>query len=202
MIFLALFGGLMLILSGFYLANSWMEYRTWKWATFLVVISLAMMVIGIWRLPVWHNNSQSSTASSSQTSQRANASSLSSFSNQQSMTTNNGQDQSNKEMYILRQLQKGYSKMGNVQYDSSTKTYKIKPTNSDTKKALNYLVQNPDQGSQIGWSNLTKSIRKTSSQIKPGLGDGYSISLMKPGSNNTVLYTAKDGKTSYDFTQK
>ncbi|WP_283582884.1 DUF308 domain-containing protein [Limosilactobacillus difficilis] len=201
MIFLALFGGLMLILSGFYLANSWMEYRTWKWPTFMVIISLAMLVIGIWRLPVWHNN-QRSASSSSQSSQQTTRSSLSSFSNQQSMTTNNGQSQNEKEMYILRQLQKGYSKMGDVQFVSSTKTYQIKPTNSESKRALNYLVQNPDQGSQIGWSNLTKSLRQTSSQIEPGLGSGYSISLMKPGSSKTVLYTVKDGKTTYDFTQK
>ena len=197
MLILLVFGLLLLILSVFYLANSWQQYREWKWASFLVVVSLAMTIYGAWNLPYWHHQGANNAASSSQTS-KPNANSLSSFSNN-GLQANSGQSQENKEMAILRQLQKGYAKMGSVEYDSDSQTFKIEPsTDSDEGKALSAILNDPSQADQAGWPDLTKSLTTTSQQLKKVLGSGYSLMLTKPGDNNTAMFTVKDGHTSYD----
>lgn len=207
MIFLALFGGLMLILSGFYLANSWMEYHEWKWATVLVLISLAMTVYGVINLPYWNHSSNSASSSSSQAvsskqKTTANAGSLQQFANQMSIAGGNTASQDQKESAVLRQLQKAYNKLGTVTFDADSKTYKITPTDDNMKEALSQLAQDPSQGDQMGWPKFTKSIRKTSQQLVNALGNGYSISILNPSDTSTTLYKAKDGKTTYDITNQ
>lgn len=56
MIFLIVFGGLMLILGGFYLANSWQQYREWKGGTIIVVLSLAAVIYGVINLPAFNRS--------------------------------------------------------------------------------------------------------------------------------------------------
>ncbi|MFR0584174.1 DUF308 domain-containing protein [Limosilactobacillus mucosae] len=210
MIFLVVFGALMLILSAFYLVNSWQQYRQWVVPTIMLVLSLAATVYGTINLPYWHH-SQSAQQTMSAVSSRSSLSSASgsqadsssSFSVNGTTAVFNQQDsgatQEQKEMYLLRQLQKAYSKMGTVNYDSSSKTYQIMPTNENTVEALNYIAQNPDQAQQAGWSNLTSSLNQTSAQIKKIVGSGYSLSMMKPNDDQTALYTAKDGKQTYSI---
>lgn len=195
MLILLVFGGLMLILSVFYLMNPWQQYRQWKWASFLVLISLAATIYGAVNLPYWHHNSASQSSSQTTASSKK---SLKEFSNN-GIQTQNSASQSQKEDAILRQLQKGYSKMGSVEFDRSSKTYKIEPnTDSDNGKALSAISQNPSQADQAGWPNLTKSLCKTSAALKKSLGDGYTLSLMKPGDNNSAMFSAKDGNESYN----
>lgn len=212
MIFLVVFGALMLILSAFYLVNSWQQYRQWVVPTIMLVLSLAATVYGTINLPYWHHSqsaqqttsaASSGSSLSSATDSKADSSSSSSFSVNGATAVFNQQDsgvtQEQKEMYLLRQLQKAYSKMGTVNYDSSSKTYQIMPTNENTVEALNYIAQNPDQAQQAGWSNLTSSLNQTSAQIKKIVGSGYSLSMMKPNDDQTALYTAKDGKQTYSI---
>lgn len=210
MIFLVVFGALMLILSAFYLVNSWQQYRQWVVPTIMLVLSLAAMVYGTINLPYWHHSqsaqqttSAASSGSSLSSATDSKADSSSSFSVNGTTAVFNQQDsgatQEQKEMYLLRQLQKAYSKMGTVNYDSDSKTYQIMPTNENTVEALNYIAQNPDQAQQAGWSNLTNSLNQTSTQIKKIVGSGYSLSMMKPNDNQTALYTAKDGKQIYSI---
>ena len=196
MIILVVFGGLMLILGLFYLANSWQQYREWKWATFIVLVSLAVTVYGAINLPYWHHNSNSHNTTQQTNSANNNSNSLSSFSNG-GLQTQTGQTQENKEMAILRQMQKAYSKMGEVTFDSNTKTFRIQPKDGDESKAISYVIQNPSQADQVGWPNLTKSIVSTSKQLKSALGSGYSVSIMNPDNNNSAIYTAKDGHETY-----
>ncbi len=210
MIFLVVFGALMLILSAFYLVNSWQQYRQWVVPTIMLVLSLAATVYGTINLPYWHH-SQSAQQTTSAVSSKSSLSSAtgsqadssSSFSVNGTTAVFNQQDsgatQEQKEMYLLRQLQKAYSKMGTVNYDSSSKTYQIMPTNENTVEALNYIAQNPDQAQQAGWSNLTSSLNQTSAQVKKIVGSGYSLSMMKPNDDQTALYTAKDGKQTYSI---
>ena len=210
MIFLVVFGALMLILSAFYLVNSWQQYRQWVVPTIMLVLSLAATVYGTINLPYWHH-SQSAQQTTSAVSSKSSLSSAtgsqadssSSFSVNGTTAVFNQQDsgatQEQKEMYLLRQLQKAYSKMGTVNYDSSSKTYQIMPTNENTVEALNYIAQNPDQAQQAGWSNLTSSLNQTSAQIKKIVVSGYSLSMMKPNDDQTALYTAKDGKQTYSI---
>ncbi len=210
MIFLVVFGALMLILSAFYLVNSWQQYRQWVVPTIMLVLSLVATVYGTINLPYWHHSqsAQQTTSAVSSKSSLSSASgsqadSSSSFSVNGTTAVFNRQDsgatQEQKEMYLLRQLQKAYSKMGTVNYDSSSKTYQIMPTNENTVEALNYIAQNPDQAQQAGWSNLTSSLNQTSAQIKKIVGSGYSLSMMKPNDDQTALYTAKDGKQTYSI---
>lgn len=200
MIFLVIFGGLMLILGGFYLANSWQQYREWKAGTIIVVLSLAAVIYGGINLPYFHHNQQSSAAtSSSQTTQTTNSNF--SFSNKTGTVTgdNNQVDQQTKEMTVLRQLQKGYAKFGSVSFDEDSKTFNIKPTDDNTVQALQALVQDPSQADNMGWPKLTGSIKSNSSQLKDVLGTGYSLSIVNPDKTSQALYTAKDGKTTYDI---
>jgi len=212
MIFLVVFGALMLILSAFYLVNSWQQYRQWVVPTIMLVLSLAATVYGTINLPYWHHSQSaqqttsadsSGSSLSSATDSKADSSSSSSFSVNGATAVFNQQDsgatQEQKEMYLLRQLQKAYSKMGTVNYDSDSKTYQIMPTNENTVEALNYIAQNPAQAQQAGWSNLTSSLNQTSAQIKKIVGSGYSLSMMKPNDDQTALYTAKDGKQTYSI---
>ena len=198
MIFLVIFGALMLILGGFYLANSWQQYREWKAGTIIVVLSLAAVIYGAINLPYFHHNQHqaSQQSSSSRVVQGS-----SSFSNKLgSMNEQSNQaDQESREMAVLRQLQKGYAKLGTVSFDESTKTYKIKPTDDDTVQAIQALVQDPSQADQMGWPNLTKSIKENSKQVDKVLKGEYSISIVNPSNTKQALYTAKNGQTTYDI---
>ncbi|WP_076462145.1 hypothetical protein [Limosilactobacillus caccae] len=200
MIFLVIMGALFLILGGFYLANSWQQYREWKSGTIIVVLSIAAIVYGTINLPYFHkdNNQAKQATSSSQVAQSGN---ISSFSNNFAIgnSSMNSAQQESKEMAVLRQMQKGYSKLGSVDYNEDNKTFQITPTDDNTVEALNALAQDPSQASEMGWSNLTKSIKSNSGQLTKALGSGYSISIMNPGDSSKALYTAKDGQMTYDI---
>ncbi|MDO4903550.1 MAG: DUF308 domain-containing protein [Limosilactobacillus sp.] len=190
MIFLVIFGGMMLILGAFYLVNSWQRYHEWKSGTIIVILSLAAVIYGTINLPYFHKNKQAATADSSQT---VNASSFSTpFGG-----IDNTQTDSQQQAAVLRQMQKGYSKLGSVSFKESTNTYVITPTDDNTVKAIEALVQDPSQASEIGWSKLTSSIKKTSAQLSEALKADYSVSILNPDTNKPV-YTAKNGETTYD----
>ncbi len=207
MILLAVFGGLIFILGCFYLANSWQQYRQWKLATLLVLVSLAVTVYGVVNLPYWHHNTSavSSSASSQASAKTASSSktgsnSISGFSNStalSSSTSNMSQEQ--KEAAVLKQLQSSYSKFGSVAYDSSSKTYQIDPSSGNEADALKYLAENPSKASEMGWSSLTDSLDQVSAQLVKTLGDGYSLSLMNPNDTSQVMYTTKNGNKTYDI---
>ncbi|GGI62844.1 DUF308 domain-containing protein [Limosilactobacillus caviae] len=204
MIFLVIMGALFLILGGFYLANSWQQYREWKSGTIIVVLSIIAIVYGAINLPYFHHNNSTATNQSSSSSRVAQSNSFSSFSNGFALgnSSANEAQQENKTMAVLRQMQKGYSKLGTVDYNEDSKTFQITPTDDNTVEALKALAQDPSQAEQMGWPNLTKSIKSNSGQVSKALGDGYSISIMNPGDSSKALYTAKDGKTTYDIAEQ
>ena len=150
MLILVIFAGLTLILGAFYLTNSWQRYREWKSGTIIVVLSLIAVVYGAINLPYWNRSSQSGSSSTSSSQQVQS----SSFSNALS-GINGAANGQNQQMSVLRQLQKGYSKLGTVEFREEDNTYVVKPTDDNTVKAIQALVQDPSQASQIGWSNLT-----------------------------------------------
>ena len=160
MIFLVIFGGLMLLLGAFYLVNSWQRYHEWKSGTVIVVLSLIAVIYGGINLPYFKHNQQAS---------------------------------------VLRQLQKGYSKLGTVEFKEDTNTYVVKPTDDNTVNAIKALVQDPSQAGQIGWSNLTGSLKKNSAQVSKALGGDYSISIVNPDNAKQAVYTAKNGETTYNI---
>lgn len=203
MIFLVIFGALMLILGGFYLANSWQQYREWKGGTVIVVLSLIAVIYGTINLPYFHHNQRQTSEQASSSSQvvQQSGQNNSSFSNKFGSINaqNNRGSQADREMAVLRQLQKGYAKLGTVSFDEASKTYRIKPTDDNTVKALQALVQDPSQAEQIGWPNLTKSIKQNSREVDKVLTAEYSLSIVNPDNTKQALYTAKNGKTTYDI---
>ncbi|KIS03148.1 hypothetical protein [Paucilactobacillus wasatchensis] len=200
MIFLVVIAGLVLILSGFYLVNSWQQYGTWVWPTFMVVVSFALTVYGVWNLPVWSGNDSNQQTSSQTTSSQAATSSSFSQPNNTGLTGQTAaQSAATAQQNVLTQLKKNYKSIGSVTFDQKTKTYEIQPSDSNTVKALNYVISTPSKASDAGWGTLTKSIKTTSKQLKKALGDGYSISMMEPDNTAKAMYTVKDGKTTYDI---
>ena len=203
MIFLVIFGALMLILGGFYLANSWQQYHEWKGGTIIVVLSLIAVIYGTINLPYFHHNQRQTSEQASSSSQvvQQSGQNNSSFSNKLGSINaqNNQGNQADREMAVLRQLQKGYAKLGTVSFDEASKTSRIKPTDDNTVKAVQALVQDPSQAEQIGWPNLTKSIKQNSREVDKVLTDEYSLSIVNPDNTKQALYTAKNGKTTYDI---
>ena len=194
MLILVIFAGLTLILGAFYLTNSWQRYREWKSGTIIVVLSLIAVVYGAINLPYWNRSSQSGSSSTSSSQQVQS----SSFSNALS-GINGAANGQNQQMSVLRQLQKGYSKLGTVEFREEDNTYVVKPTDDNTVKAIQALVQDPSQASQIGWSNLTDSIKKNSEQVSKALNGDYSISIVNPDKTSQAVYTANNGQTTYDI---
>lgn len=201
MIFLVIMGALFLILGGFYLANSWQQYREWKSGTIIVVLSIIAIIYGTINLPYFHHNKANSSNQRASSSRVVQSSSFSSFSNKFAVgnSSANEAQQESRTMAVLRQMQKGYSKLGTVDYNEDSQTFQITPTDDNTVEALKALAQDPSQADQMGWPNLTKSIKSNSGQVSKALGNGYSISIMNPGDTSKALYTAKDGKTTYDI---
>lgn len=207
MVFLLIIVIIVLILSIFYLMNSWQQYGTWVWPTIMIVVSVLVTGYAAWNLPFWHQSSNDKATSSVSTSQTTTSSASSSSFSQPGQGGLTGQtsqqSQTTMEQNVLSQMKKNYQSIGGVTFDSDTKTYKILPTDDNTVKALNYIAKNPSKASEAGWSSFTKNLTKTSTQLKKAIGSGYSISIQQPDHDDQAMFTVKDGKTTYDIaTQK
>lgn len=200
MIFLLIMGILILILGAFYLTNSWNEYREWKSGTLIVVVSLIASIYGgigtykQFKQPHHHN----ATEQASSMNPNAAASINQSNKLQQMEQANSPQVQRERESEVLRQMQKNYTKLGNVSYDEKTKTYQIDPT-GDSKKAFSAIATNPSVAKQAGWNNITKPLTQASSQLAKALGKQYSIALVNPDKPSQVIFSAKNGQVTYDI---
>lgn len=207
MIFLLIFGMLILILAGFYLANSIQRYGTWKGPTVLVILSLLMTVYGGWGFikerQAMNHPTAAQKASQSSSSQQTMNQSLDPSKVQQTTMASMDQNKNTKEqreMVVLRQMQKGYGKFGSVDFDAKTKSYNIEPTDDKTVQAFKALANDRSLAKQMGWNKLTDSVKENSKQISDEkvLGSGYQIQLINPA-NNQPLYTVKDGQPTYNI---
>ena len=201
MIFLLIMGLLILILGAFYLTNSWTAYREWKAGTLIVVLSLAATIyggIGTYQRYQHPQNNANRTAQTSSNNTQSAANLNHSNKLQQMEEAKSPQMQKEREMSVLRQMQKNYSKLGDVSYDQKTKTYQIDPT-GDSKKAFSAIAQNPSIAGQAGWSNITKPLTTASKQLGKALGKQYSIALVNPDKPNQVIFSAKNGQVTYDI---
>ena len=210
MILFVIIGGLMLIMSIFYLVNSIQQYGTWMWATFMTVLSIVIVGVGVWGMwPKWTGQEQtagsaarsaaSSAAKSQNTSSNISAAASIAATGKAGLTGQTSeQTAATAQKNVLTQLKKNFKSFGSVTYDEDSKTYFITPTDDNTVKSLNYIVQDPTQADAAGWSTLTGSIVKISKQLKSAMGAGYSLTVTKPASTE-AMFTAKDGKTTYDI---
>lgn len=185
-----------LIIAICYLINSIHQYGTWKAPTILCVI-FAMLGIfcGIGLLKTSHKPKETSSIQTA-TNGRIN---MPNMAEQMSID----QQQSKNEQSILKELQNDYQKLGNVSFDETSKTYKIRVTDQNTIKGLDYVLQHPDQAGQVGYDKLTDNLKQTSLSITKVLGNQYQIALMNPQNNQQAMYVAQNGNVQTDvITQK
>lgn len=190
MLVLAVMCGLVFILACFYLVNSWQQYGQWKFATFLVLISLAGTIWGI----VGVVQAQRHRAAVAQND----AALQSSLVGNGVLSSQKAVSKGAQEKYILGQLQKSFEKMGSVAYREKDQTFVITPTDDQMKEALTAMQNDHSIADQIGWDNLTKNLTQSSASIKKALGSGYSLELAAPSDNQQALLTVKDGKVTYN----
>lgn len=220
MIFLAIFGGIALILAIFYLLNSIQNYGTWKFATALVVIFTLIRGFGIVKLPFWHHQSQTTASQSpTQNAGRRRHSSQTSAAAQSSLTKAastfnptggviNGQTakqksaaKSSAEDQMTTQLNSAFSTLGKVTFDRAKKTYTITPENENTVKALEALEKQPSEADQAHWPTLVKNLTTSSTNVSKALKDDYTLTLVSPDQSGKVLFSATNGKATTNFAQ-
>ncbi|WP_054653960.1 hypothetical protein [Limosilactobacillus equigenerosi] len=104
MLVLAVMAGLVFILACFYLVNSIQQYGQWKFATFLVLVSLAGTVWGVMGViqTQRHRAAVAENAAATQSSLVGNG----------VLSSQNTANKGTQEKYILGQLQKSFEKNG------------------------------------------------------------------------------------------
>ena len=180
-----------LIIAICYLVNSIHQYGTWKAPTILCVL-FAMLGIfcGIGLLKTSHKPKETSSIQTA-TNGRIN---MPNMAEQMSID----QQQSKNEQTVLKELQNDYQKLGNVSFDETSKTYKIRVADQNTIKGLDYVLQHPNQAKQVGYNKLTDNLKQTSLSITKVLGNQYQIALMNPQNNQQAMYVVQNGNVQTD----
>lgn len=180
-----------LIIAICYLINSIHQYGTWKAPTILCLL-FAMLGIfcGIGLLKTSHKPKETSSIQTA-TNGRIN---MPNMTEQMSID----QQQSKNEQTVLKELQNDYQKLGNVSFDETSKTYKIRVTDQNTIKGLDYVLQHPDQAGQVGYNKLTDNLKQTSLSITKVLGNQYQVALMNPQNNQQAMYVVQNGNVQTD----
>lgn len=175
-----------LIIAICYLINSIHQYGTWKAPTILCALFTMLGIFcSIGLLKTSHKPKGTSSIQTA-TNGRIN---MPNMAEQMSID----QQQSKNEQTVLKELQNDYQKLGNVSFDETSKTYKIRVTDQNTIKGLDYVLQHPDQAGQVGYSKLTDNLKQTSLSITKVLGNQYQVALMNPQNNQQAMYVVQNG---------
>ena len=180
-----------LIIAICYLVNSIHQYGTWKAPTILCVLFTMLGIFcGIGLLKTSHKPKEISSIQTA-TNGRIN---MPNMAEQMSID----QQQSKNEQTVLKELQNDYQKLGNVSFNETSKTYKIRVTDQNTIKGLDYVLQHPDQAGQVGYNKLTDNLKQTSLSITKVLGNQYQVALMNPQNNQQAMYVVQNGNVQTD----
>ncbi|GEK28174.1 DUF308 domain-containing protein [Furfurilactobacillus siliginis] len=214
MIFIAVFGGIALILAIFYLINSIQNYGTWKLAGLLLIVFALLTGYAVTNLiqhPTRPQNTKQPRAPKHGTKESAaEQSSLAKAASEFNPNAGaiNGQTASeqkvaraNAESEMTKQLSSSFENLGTISFDADTKTYTVHPTNSDTVKALTQLEQTPEDAKEAHWSTLADNLQKSSKNISQSLKADYTIALLSPDQDGKVLFSATNGNVTTDFTK-
>lgn len=185
-----------LIIAICYLVNSIRQYGNWKAPTILCIIFAGLGIFcGLGLLKTSHKPKETSSIRTA-TNGRIN---MPNAAEQMSVA----QQQSKSEQAVLKELQESYQKLGNVSYDETSKTYKIRVTEHNTVKGLEYVLQHPDQADQVGYNKLTDNLKQTSLSVSKALGNQYQIALMNPQNSQQVMFAVQNGNVQTNVvTQK
>ena len=180
-----------LIIAICYLINSIHQYGTWKAPTILFALFTMLGIFcSIGLLKTSHKPKGTSSIQTA-TNGRIN---MPNMAEQMSID----QQQSKNEQTVLKELQNDYQKLGNVSFDETSKTYKIRVTDQNTIKGLDYVLQHPDQAGQVGYNKLTDNLKQTSLSITKVLGNQYQVALMNPQNNQQAMYVVQNGNVQTD----
>lgn len=180
-----------LIIAICYLINSIHQYGTWKAPTILCALFTMLGIFcSIGLLKTSHKPKGTSSIQTA-TNGRIN---MPNMAEQMSID----QQQSKNEQTVLKELQNDYQKLGNVSFDETSKTYKIRVTDQNTIKGLDYVLQHPDQAGQVGYNKLTDNLKQTSLSITKVLGNQYQVALMNPQNNQQAMYVVQNGNVQTD----
>jgi hypothetical protein len=106
------------------------------------------------------------------------------------------------ELAVAKQLDATYQKIGDVTFDTKTKSFQLRLyADSNLAKAIAQVEQQTDLAEQISWSTFTGSLVKTSQSIQKLLNSGYTFSLMGVDNPTKVIFAAKDGRIITDISQ-
>lgn len=178
------------VLAIFYLVNSVHRYGKWITPVLMIIICLLIGIIGgikIYKLSMQNINDQLKENTVVRTS----------FSNVKIKNglqrIDEGSKVENNQQLALKNLQKSFENVGTISFNKENKTYFITPTSSQNIEAINYVLENHNKAEECGYTELTNSILETSTQIQNEIGKGYTLSLLKPNSDE-IIYSAQDGK--------
>lgn len=194
---IAVIAGIIFVLGIFYLMNS--IYRYGKWIAPVILMTASLLVgigCGLKAYHLHHEEGQQQI-SSTQAMKSTQSSSQSGMVENGFQVIDQGIREDHNQQQILEDLQQNFSKIGNVTFDRSRKTFTIAPTTSENAKAISFVIDNPQKAQQVGYNNLTSGILNTSKQLDKPLGKGYTVQLTQPNSNR-VIYSARDGQVLVD----
>ena len=101
-----------------------------------------------------------------------------------------------KENEVTKNLQKAFTNFGDVSFDKNSKTFVVKPSNDENKKAFKQLMDHKDQMKQSGFEDIQNKFIDVSNSIKKNLGNGYSLQLNQPDKDDAMI-RVQDGQVSY-----
>lgn len=188
-----IFAAIFLIIGICYLINSIRQYGTWKIPTIVCVLFAglgAFCTIGL--INDSHKQKESSTSIETATTGHINEPNA-------MQQLNADQQESNKEEQVLKELQTDYQKLGNVTLDQQRKTYFIHITDGNTKKAIQYVVNNPEKANDVGYTKLTDSFNQVSKNVSKVLGKDFTVSMPNPSNESQILYSVTNGNVTNDF---
>lgn len=84
-----------------------------------------------------------------------------------------------------------------IAYSEKDDAITITPTSDSFKNDLDALADNNENEQE--WFNYTETIRKLSKETSKNIDSKISIYVMNPESKDKHLYSAKNGKTTYNF---
>lgn len=99
----------------------------------------------------------------------------------------------------VKRGQKIYKDEAKVAYNKDWNAITITPTSKDFTEAVTTLINNGEGESQ-DWKDLTNSLKELSNTVIQNTEvANISVALVNPNNPDKVLYTARNGKTTYDL---
>ncbi|MEE6657646.1 hypothetical protein PS406_03645 [Pediococcus acidilactici] len=198
MLYALVLASIALILSLFKLHSSIRIRESIFGAILLFVIPLALVIFSGDKVMHEKPSTSASTASSHLASKKSKEASIKDDKfEKMNSDSQAASQQAAKERNITASLKKNLKSLGDLTFNSAQKTFVVKPTDADTKKAFSAWVKDPRTIDKDSYASLKKQFTGLSNSLKKELGSGYTIKLLQPNNEQPML-TVKDGKVIED----